>query len=552
MKGAKMKRNRRDKGMKAAAWAAVGEVLTAATIMTAQPAQAKSAHAATHSKKPNILLIMSDDVGITNISAYGEGLVGYKTPNIDRIAEEGTRFTDYYAEQSCTAGRSAFITGQLPVRTGLTKVGLPGSELGLQKEDPTLAELLKNHGYMTGQFGKNHLGDRNEYLSTVHGFDEFFGNLYHLNAEEEPEHSDYPKDPAFRKTFGPRGVLKCKATKKASKERDPRFGPMGKQQCEDTGPLTRKRMQTADDEFTAATVDFMERAHKAGKPFMAWFNPSRMHLWTHLKPESQKNLEKYGLYGAGMLEHDAHVGILLDKLKELGIEDNTIVVYTCDNGPHYNGWPDGGISPFRGEKNTNWEGGFRVPGMVRWPARIKPGQVSNEIISHLDWVQTLMAAVGEADIKQKLMEGHKAAGKKFKVHLDGENFLPYLTGKSKQGPRKDIFYFDDGGQLIGLRFNKWKIVFSEQRAKSWDVWSEPFVKLRLPKVFNLRSDPFERADTDANGYNNWWIDHLFLLVPAQAHVAEQLATFAKFPPRQKPAKFNVEEVLNNLRTAKND
>jgi arylsulfatase len=484
--------------------------------------------------KPNILLILSDDVGITNISAYSDGLVGYRTPNIDRIANEGMRFTDYYAEQSCTAGRSAFITGQSPVRTGLTKVGMPGADIGLRAEDPTLAELLKPHGYMTGQFGKNHLGDKDEFLPSNHGFDEFFGNLYHLNAEEEPEHPDYPKDPEFRKKFGPRGVLRTTADGK----------------IEDTGPLTKKRMETVDDEFVAATVDFMERANKAGKPFLIWFNPSRMHLWTHLKPESQENLEKYGIYGAGMIEHDEHVGILLDKLKELGIDDNTIVVYSSDNGPHYNAWPDGGITPFRGEKNTNWEGGFRVPGMLRWPAKIKSGQVSNEIMAHLDWVPTIMAAVGEADIKEKLLKGHKAAGKNFKVHLDGENFLPYLTGKTKTGPRDDYFYFDDGGQLIGLRFNKWKVVFAEQRAKAMDVWSEPFVKLRLPKIFNLRSDPFERADTDANGYHNWRIEHLFLLVPAQSHVAEQMGTFADYPPRQKPAKFNVEEVLKNLKRAK--
>lgn len=501
-------------------------------------------------EKPNILLIMSDDVGISNISAYSDGLVGYQTPNIDRIGNEGVRFIDYYAEQSCTAGRSAFITGQSPVRTGLTKVGMPGADLGLRKEDPTLAVLLKKHGYMTGQFGKNHLGDRNEFLPTVHGFDEFFGNLYHLNAEEEPEHPDYPKDPAFREKFGPRGVLDSKAIAKDDPTEQPRWGRVGKQSIKDTGPLTRKRMETADDEFTQKAVDFIERAHEAGKPFMAWFNPSRMHLWTHLKSESKENLEKYGLYGAGMLEHDKHVGILLDKLEELGIADNTIVVYTCDNGPHYNGWPDGGISPFRGEKNTNWEGGFRVPGMVRWPAKIDGGKVSNEIMSHTDWVPTLLAAAGEADIKEKLMKGHSANGNTYKVHLDGENFLPYLTGKAEVGPREDFFYFDDGGQLIGLRFNKWKLVFAEQRAKSWDVWSEPFVSLRLPKVFNLRSDPYERADTDANGYNNWWIDHLFLLVPAQTHVAQQLETFKDFPPRQKPAKFNVSEVLEKLRTAK--
>ena len=373
--------------------------------------------------KPNILLIMSDDVGITNISAYGDGLVGYRTPNIDRIANEGMRFTDYYAEQSCTAGRSAFITGQSPVRTGLTKVGMPGADLGLRAEDPTLAELLKPHGYMTGQFGKNHLGDKDEFLPSNHGFDEFFGNLYHLNAEEEPEHPDYPKDPEFRKKFGPRGVLRTTADGK----------------IEDTGPLTKKRMETVDDEFVAATVDFMERANKAGKPFMIWFNPSRMHVWTHLKPESQGNLEKYGLYGAGMIEHDGHVGILLDKLKELGIDDNTIIVYTTDNGPHYNCWPDGGITPFRGEKNTNWEGGFRVPGMVRWPEKIKPGQVSNEIMAHLDWVPTIMAAVGEADINEKLKKGHKAGNKTFKVHLDGEIFFPTSAAIRRKGRARTTF-----------------------------------------------------------------------------------------------------------------
>ena len=518
-------------------------VIMVMTAFIGSPASAQS-------KKPNILVIMSDDVGITNVSAYGEGLVGYKTPNIDRIANEGVRFIDYYAEQSCTAGRSAFITGQSPIRTGLTKVGLPGASLGLQKEDPTLASLLKPHGYVSGQFGKNHLGDRNEFLPTVHGFNEFFGNLYHLNAEEEPEEPSYPKDPAFRKEFGPRGVLDCKAADTDSKEDDPRFGPMGRQRCKDTGPLTRKRMETADDEFLGRTVEFIKQNNKAGKPWMAWFSSSRMHLWTHLKPESQ-NVTGKGLYADGMVEHDAHVGALLDLLDELKIADNTIVIYTCDNGPHYNGWPDGGISPFRGEKNTNWEGGYRVPGLVRWPAMIKPG-VTTEIVSHLDWVPTLMAAVGDPDIKEKLKKGHKAGDRTYKVHLDGYNLLPFLTGQEKKTPRKEFFYWNDTGQLVGLRRNDWKMVFMEQRSRSWNVWSEPFVPLRLPKVFNLRMDPFERADTDANNYNNWWIRHLFTLVPSQTIVAEFLQTFKEYPPRQKPAKFNVDDVISSMTKATNN
>jgi len=479
--------------------------------------------------KPNILFIMSDDVGITNVSAYGEGVVGYHTPNIDRIAKEGMKFTDYYAEQSCTAGRSAFITGQHPVRTGLTKVGLPGAPLGLHDEDPTLARLLKNHGYMTGQFGKNHLGDLDKFLPINHGFDEFFGNLYHLNAEEEPENPDYPKDPAFRKKFGPRGVIKSTA--------DGRI--------EDTGPLTRKRMETVDEEFLAATKDFIQRADKADKPFFVWFSSSRMHFYTHLKPESE-GVTGLGIYADGMVEHDKHVGELLDLLDELGITDNTIVVYTCDNGPHFNEWPDGGNSPFRGEKNTNWEGGYRVPGMVRWPGKIKAGQVSNEIFSQLDWVPTLMAAVGDPDIKQKLLKGHQADGKNYKVHLDGYNFLPYLLGNEEKGPRREFFYFNDDGQLVSLRYDQWKVVFMEQKAQRWYVWAHPFTGLRAPKLFNLRTDPFERADTDSNSYGHWWFERLFLLSPAAAYVGEFIATFEEYPQRQKPAKFNVDDILKLL------
>lgn len=503
------------------------------------------ASAAAAADKPNILVIMSDDVGITNLSAYSRGLVGYQTPNIDRIANEGVLFTDYYGEQSCTAGRSAFITGQSPLRTGLTKVGLPGAPLGLQPEDPTLAELLKPMGYMTGQFGKNHLGDLNKYLPTVHGFDEFFGNLYHLNAEEEPENPDYPRNPEFLARFGPRGVLDCVATTKESKIDDPRFGPMGKQKCTDTGPLTKKRMETVDEEFLNRTVDFIKRAHKADKPFLAWINTSRMHFYTHLKPES-KGKTGLGIYADGMVEHDGHVGDLLDLLDNLKITDNTIVIYTSDNGPHYNEWPDGGISPFRGEKNTNWEGGYRVPGMVRWPARFKAGMVSNEIVSHLDWVPTLMAAAGGADINAKLKKGYKANGNQYKVYLDGYNLLPYLTGSEKKGPREEFFYFSDDGDLVGLRYNQWKLVFSEQRARTFRVWSEPFVSLRLPKIFNLRSDPFERADTDSNNYDTWWIRHAFLAAPAQAYVGNFLATFKEYPIRQTPAKFNLDDVMKTL------
>jgi len=498
---------------------------------------------AAKAKKPNILVIMADDIGYWNVSYNNRGMMGYKTPNIDRIAGEGMIFTDYYAEQSCTAGRAAFITGQSTVRTGLTKVGVPGSPLGLHKDDPTLAELLKNHGYATGQFGKNHLGDRNEFLPTVHGFDEFFGNLYHLNAEEEPEHPDYPKDPAFREKFGPRGVLNCKATDKNDKTVDPRFGKVGKQTIVDTGPLTRKRMETVDEEFLAATKDFIQRAKKADTPFFVWFNPSRMHFYTHIKPEHQ-GISGQNFYADGMVEHDMHVGELLKLLDDLKIADNTIVIYTTDNGPHYNEWPDGGISPFRGEKNTNWEGGFRVPTVIRWPGHIKAGSVSNEIVSAQDWVPTLMAAVGDPDIKGKLKKGHKADKKTFKVQLDGYNQLANLTGKEEKGARKEFFYFSDDAELMGLRYNDWKMVFMEQRARRFDVWLEPLVVLRAPKIFNLRRDPFERADTDSNMYNRWWCEHAFMGVPAQAISLQFANTFRKFPPRQGAAKFNVEATMD--------
>ncbi len=513
-----------------------------AAVLTVGAAQAQD--------KPNILLIMSDDVGIANLSCYSMGMAGYKTPNIDRIAKGGMLFTDYYGEQSCTAGRSAFITGIHPVRTGLTKVGLPGAPLGLSHKDPTLAELLKPHGYVSGQFGKNHLGDRNEFLPTVHGFDEFFGNLYHLNAEEEPENEDYPRDPKFFEKFGPRGVLDCSASDADDDTVQPRWGRVGKQRIKDTGPLTRKRMETADEEFLDRTMKFIRKNHEAGKPWMAWHSSSRMHFYTHLKKESQ-GVTGLGLYADGMMEHDNHVGQLLDLLEELGIADNTIVVYTCDNGPHFNEWPDGGNTWFRGEKNTNWEGGYRLMGLVRWPGKIKAGSISNEIMSHQDWVPTLLAAAGDSDIKEKLKRGgHEAAGKTFKAHLDGYNFLPYLTGKEKEGPRKEFFYFNDDGQLVCLRYNQWKLVFAEQRARQLNVWREPFVNLRIPHLFNLRTDMFERANTDSNNYHQWMIRRAFVVQGSQAIVGNFVKTFQEFPMRQKPAKFNVDDVMKLLSATK--
>lgn len=480
--------------------------------------------------QPNILIIWGDDIGYWNISAYNLGMMGYETPNIDRIASEGAIFTDAYGEQSCTAGRAAFITGQIPFRTGLTKVGLPGAALGLQDEDPTIAEYLKTKGYMTGQFGKNHLGDRDEFLPTNHGFDEFFGNLYHLNAEEEPEHVDYPKDPAFKERFGPRGVIKSSADG----------------QIEDTGPLTRKRMETVDYEVTDLAEDFMERAVASETPFFLWWNSTRMHVWTHLRPESE-GVTGYGVYPDGMVEHDKHVGQLLDKVDELGIADNTIVMYSTDNGAEKFTWPDGGTSPFRGEKNENWEGGFRVPMMVRWPGMIEPGTRVNHIVGHNDWFPTFAAVTGSPNIKEDLRKGTRFNGKRFKVHLDGYNMLPYLKGETDEWPRKEFFYFSDDGNLLNLRYNQWKIVFSEQRAHGFEVWSEPFTPLRFPKLINLRSDPFEEADEiDALGYQKFRADRMYALVPAQAIVSRFLATFEDFPPRQTPDSFTIDQALEML------
>ncbi len=470
--------------------------------------------------KPNILIIWGDDVGPFNISAYNDGMMGYKTPNIDRIANDGIRFTDSYGDQSCTAGRAGFITGQHPIRTGLTKVGLPGAAEGMQKEDPTIAGLLKPLGYMTGQFGKNHLGDRDEYLPTNHGFDEFFGNLYHLNAEEEPEHEDYPKDPAFRKQFGPRGVIKSSADG----------------EIQDTGPLTRKRMETVDEEFLAASLDFIDRAHKQEKPFFVWFNSTRMHVFTRLK-ESSKGVTGQGLYADGMAEHDGHVGKLLDKLDELGIADNTIVMYSTDNGAELLLWPDGGYTPFRGEKNSNWEGGFRVPMMVRWPAKIGGGRISNEIISHQDWLPTLLAAAGNSNIKDELLKGKKVGDMNYRVHLDGYNFLPHFLDGEVEGPRKDFIYSSDTGDIVAIRDGDYKLVFREQRAHGAETWIDPYVTLRAPKIFNLRQDPFERMDHESENYYQWWAEHMFLFVPSMAKVAAFKKTFEEFPQRQKPGAF---------------
>ena len=532
-------------------------ILTSVTITLAVLSLMLGGAAYAQTDKPNILVIWGDDIGETNISAYSRGRMGYMTPNIDRIANEGALFTDYYAEQSCTAGRAAFITGQLPFRTGLSKVGLPGAKQGLFHEDPTIAELLKNHGYATGQFGKNHLGDRNEYLPTVHGFDEFFGNLYHLNAEEEPENVDYPGDKVladgrtFHEAFGPRGALRCKATDKKDKTKDPRFGVIGKQTCEDSGPLTKKRMETIDEEFLEASLDFIDRAHKDKKPFFVWFNSTRMHVWTHLSPKYADMVAEKGLYGAGMTQLDDITGVLLKKLDDLGITDNTIVIFSTDNGAEVMSWPDGGATPFRGEKNTTWEGGFRVPAMVRWPGVVKPGTVINDIFSHQDWLPTLLAAVGEPDVKQKLLKRHKAAGKKFKVHLDGYNQLDLLKGKGP-GARKEIYYITDDGDLSAIRYNKWKIMFLAQKAQGFAVWQEPLTPLRLPLITNLRADPFERAVQFGSPhalsyeYQKWLSDRFFLMVPTQAVLGQFLETFKEYPPRQKPGKFSVSDALSTL------
>lgn len=492
------------------------------------------AHA--QSDKPNILVIWGDDIGQSNISAYTKGMMGYSTPNIDRIADEGMIFTDYYGEQSCTAGRSSFITGQSVFRTGLSKVGLPGADLGLKEEDPTIAVVLKKQGYTTGQFGKNHLGDKDEHLPTNHGFDEFLGNLYHLNAEEEPENEDYPGDlvlpdgKTFQQKFGPRGVIHSFADGK----------------IEDTGPLTKKRMETIDDETSDAAIDFIERQVAAGNPFFVWWNATRMHFRTHVK-KAHRGISGQDEYSDGMVEHDMHVGKFLKLLDKLGIAENTIVIYSTDNGPHYNTWPDAATTPFRGEKNTNWEGGWRVPAMVKWPGKIKAGSVSNEIMHHMDWLPTFSAIAGENDINEKMKSGYSAIGRDYKVHLDGYDFLPHITGKEGKGPRKEIFYFSDDGDLTALRYEDWKLVFMEQQTSgTFRVWMEPFVPLRVPLILNLRRDPYERAPITSNTYFDWLIDRAYLLVPAQTYVGQFLSTFKEFPPRQKAASFSLDQVMEKL------
>ncbi|TIM33639.1 MAG: arylsulfatase [Mesorhizobium sp.] len=527
--------NRRDILLTGGSVLAISAV--ASGISTSAKAQAAGA-------KPNILVIFGDDVGYWNVSAYNRGMMGYRTPNIDRIAKEGAIFTDHYAQQSCTAGRAAFITGQSCFRTGLLKVGLPGAKEGLSEKDPTLAELLKPQGYVTGQFGKNHLGDRNEHLPTVHGFDEFFGNLYHLNAEDEPEHPDYPKNPEFKAKFGPRGVMKCKASATDDPTEDPRFGRVGKQEIEDTGPLTKKRMETVDEEFLGSALNFIDRSNADGKPFFCWFNTTRTHIYTFLKAAS-KGKTGLGIYADAMVEMDGMVGQLLGKLDDLGIADNTIVLWTTDNGAEVFSWPDGGTTPFKGEKNTNWEGGYRVPCMMRWPGVIKPGTEINHITSHEDFVPTLVAAAGEPDVTAKLLKGYDAAGKSFKVHLDGYDQRDVLAGEG-EGKRHEYFYWTDDGNLAGLRYERWKMVFLEQREEGLAVWENPLIPLRFPKLFDIKGDPFERAQTDAGEYARWRVEHAFALVPAQAYVAKHLQTYVEFPPRQRPGSFALDQVLAKL------
>ena len=505
--------------------AAMLTALLAATLLslfsTGAAAQTGSA------RKPNILVIWGDDIGQFNISAYNMGMMGYKTPNIDRIGKEGAVFTDWYGQQSCTAGRAAFVTGQSPIRTGLTKVGLPGMPEGMKKEDPTIATLLRAQGYMTGQFGKNHLGDRDDMLPTAHGFDEFFGNLYHLNAEEEPESPDYPKDPAFRKKFGPRGVIHSFSDGRIT----------------DTGPLTKKRMETIDEEVNVKAIDFMERAARANKPFFMWWNSTRMHIFTHLKKESAGKTG-LGIYADGMVEHDGHVGQILDKLKALGLDENTIVMYSSDNGAETFTWPDGGTTMFKGEKNTQWEGGYRVPTLIKWPGVIKPGTIINDIAAHEDMLPTLLAAAGNGTVVADLKKGHKIGNMNYKVHLDGYDLGPALRGESQAWPRREFIYWTDDGSVAALRYDNWKVTFLKQEAEGLKVWQQPFTQLRAPTLTNLRMDPFERAESEhAIGYQRWYLERMYAIAPAGAYVGQWLQSFKEFPPRQKPGSFNLDRVM---------
>ncbi len=531
--------------------AAVGAILAVGAVVP-QKMEAQQ------TKKPNILVIFGDDIGITNISTYSGGIMGYETPNIDRLAKEGLKFLDYYGEQSCTAGRAAFLTGQHGIRTGLTKVGFPGAPMGMSQEDPSVGTYMKSLGYATGQFGKNHVGDRNESLPTVNGFDEFFGNLYHLNAEEEPELPDYPKDPAYLAKFGPRGVLDCKATTTDDPTVDPRFGKVGKQTIKDTGPLTKKRMETVDDETSQRAIDFIKRQTKDGKPFFCWFNSTRMHLRTHVRAE-HRGKYKYGdsEYIDGMIEHDNTIGDILKTLDDLGIADNTIVIYTSDNGPHMNTWPDGAMTPFRSEKDTNWEGAFRVPCLVRWPGHIAAGTVTTEIMSHNDWIPTLCAAAGESDIINKSLKGYVASGKTYKVHLDGFNQLPFLTtvkgsvanNNDVKSARDHFFYADDDGLLVAYRKGHMKYVYAEQRMPgTMGIWAEPFTELRLQKTFNLMQDPFERADITSNTYWDWTLNQIGAVYGSMQDVFEFVETFEKFPPRSFPPSFVPSKIMEQEKT----
>ncbi|HEX6182182.1 MAG TPA: arylsulfatase [Chitinophagaceae bacterium] len=505
-------------------------------------------------KQPNILVIWGDDIGISNLSCYSHGLMGYQTPNIDRIAKEGMMFTDSYGEQSCTAGRSSFITGQSVYRTGLSKVGIPAAPIGMRTDIVTTAALLKEQGYATGQFGKNHLGDLNHMLPTNNGFDEFYGNLYHLNAEEEPEMDNYPTEediPGFKEKFGPRGVIHSWATDKEDTTNMPRWGKVGKQKIEDTGPLTRKRMETCDDDFVAAASDFIQRQHKDGKPFFVWLNTTHMHFITHTKASSKGQAGRWQSdYHDTMIDHDKNVGQMLDLLDKLGIADDTFVMYSTDNGPHRNSWPDAGTTPFRSEKNTNWEGAFRIPLLVRWPGKIKAGTISNEIVQHHDWLPTFLAMAGEPDIRAKLMKGYKAIGRTYKNMIDGFNLLPYLTGKEKKSPRRFFFYFSDDGDVLGLRYDNWKLVFMEQRTKgTLAVWADPFVRLRVPKIFNLRTDPYEFADITSNSYYDWLLNNAYFVYGAQAAASRFAETFKEFPSIQKPNTFTLDDAMAKMASA---
>ncbi len=510
--------------------------LAAAFAVTPQTSLAQEA------QKPNILAIWGDDIGTWNISHNNRGMMGYRTPNIDRIAQEGVAFTDYYAQQSCTAGRAAFIGGNVPVRTGMTKVGLPGAEQGWQETDVTMATVLKAQGYKTGQFGKNHQGDLDEHLPTNHGFDEFFGNLYHLNAEEEPENRDYPGDmvlangKTFREQFGPRGVLHTWANAD------------GTQKIEDTGPLTKKRMETVDEESLAEAKRFIREAVEEGVPFFVWWNGTRMHFRTHVKEEHTGIAGPSGdIYHDGMVEHDMHVGELLDLLDELGIADNTVVMYSTDNGPHFNTWPDAGTTPFRSEKNSNWEGAYRVPTFVRWPGVFQENVTLNGIVAHEDWLPTFAAIAGASDIKEQLLEGVELGGRTYRNYIDGYDLNAYLKGETDSSPRHEFWYVNDDGQVVAARYDDWKVVFLENRGQAFGVWQEPFTELRVPAVFNLRRDPFEKAQHNANIYFDWLLDRAFVIVPIQALASRFLQTMQDYPPSQTPGSFNLSAIEEKLK-----